>query len=131
MGRQTIIPASQRARLRNLRSDCENSGPSEQADIIREARPLFAEATKAMGLPECVLKNNAEMECLLAEGAYETAALQLLSKGSAFVVSQGPKGACYASVLLPGDCQEKGAVGDSVALSVIGAEAAAILAATD
>jgi hypothetical protein len=94
---------------------------------LREAHRIFPKAIKARGMSAPPLKDQKQLEELLAVGAYECAALGLISRDAGFMVSRGSNGVCFASVALPGDEDGESAFGETLALAILAAEAAALV----
>jgi hypothetical protein len=117
-----------RARLQDFQHACEASGPGEQAGRLREASHCFVEALRALRMPLPPLHSRAALEEMLAAGAYESAALGLLRQDAGLMLSRGTNGICFATVSVSGKAGDRSAVGDTIALAVLGAEASALLA---
>lgn len=117
-----------RARLREFQYVCEASGPGEQSRRIREASHIFVEALRALRMPLPPLQSGAKLEDMLVAGAYESAAMGLLRRDAGMMLSRGTNGICFATVSVPGRTGDRSAVGDTIALAMLGAEASALQA---
>ena len=124
----TTIPTDWRSRLQDFQYSCEASGPSEQSRRIREASFIFVDALRALRMPLPPLQSRARLEEMLAAGAYESAALGLLRREAGLLLSRAANGTCFATVSVPGRTGDRSAVGDTIALAMLGAEASALLA---
>ncbi|HZU62576.1 MAG TPA: hypothetical protein VFF98_02750 [Novosphingobium sp.] len=123
----TMQPGEWRYRLAELCRDCALADAGEQADMLRMARSLFAiapeDASPADAWPVPGLD---EFERLLMVGAWESAAFDLMPPEATCLVSRSGEDSCMASVMLPGLAEEVSSDGDTVAMALTSALAAAI-----
>lgn len=118
--------AEWRSRLQRFQSDCQNSGPREQAKRIREANQIFHGVTKLFGGTTPLLLNDQQLEGMLSAEAYESAALALIDKDASFMLSRGSSGLYLATVVAPGG-EEMTAEGSTLALAVLAAQSSVLL----
>jgi hypothetical protein len=113
-----------RTQLKRLSVGCGTATADEGADWLRLAYRLLLQAPRPQGV---TLPDYTDFLALIAAPALENGALSLLPQAAGYMVSRGPTGTCIASVILPGDSLESTAQGDTVALALLGAYAAALL----
>lgn len=107
--------------LRDFAAECMAAAPDEQADRIREASALFQFVHNRA--PRQIAP---EVECMIAQGAYERAAIALLEPGAAFTLAENPFGVT-ASVVLPGCETQSTAHAGTSTLALLAANASALL----
>lgn len=115
-----------RSELRQFQALCEASEPAEQADRLREALRVFHPIRHADSAGRLLICKD-DLDALLSAGAFESAALGMLSEDVGFMVSRGRAGLSFASVILPGSLDESSAAADTVALAILAATASALL----
>ena len=113
-------------RLEDLTLACIQSVAAEQEERIREMRELLARAPESELLSGLVLPDAASLEARLDARCWESAALDMLDAGSAYLLSRGAHGRHLASVILPGQDEDIPSPGNTLALALIGAMAQAL-----
>lgn len=104
-----------RGHVDRLRRDCEQSPLAHERRMLREAaRLLPVEADAAL------------VEVLIAQDAFESAALAIIGQATPFMLSRSGEGRCLATIAGRGG--EVTAQAASPALALLGAWAAALLA---
>ena len=114
------------AELEDLSIDCSAAFAAETADRLLSAYGIFAKVQLPSGM---VLWEYEKFRALVGAGAFESAALTFLNSACGYMISQGPGGACIATVILPGSHHEATAHGDTMALALVGACAGAFVGA--
>lgn len=121
--------------LEDLREICRDAALAEvedQADLLRVARALLSVGPDALapvgGWAAC-LPAIGLYEAMLEVGACESAAIGLLPPGAVFMLSRGGEehGGCLATVTLEGREAEMTSQGESPALALLSALAAALI----
>ncbi|MCB2059289.1 MAG: hypothetical protein R3E09_07915 [Novosphingobium sp.] len=112
----------------NFLCACVASTPADVADRIREANNLFRLAPEALGVSLPHLVEEKAIEALLSSKGSESAALSLLGRETAFMVSRGMSASNLATVVLPGRREEYTAKGATLELALLAAKTAALLA---
>jgi hypothetical protein len=113
-------------RMKAFLYHCRASLPWEEADRIRDALKLKRSGSRGQPL-STVIQEDRMFEALIAEGAMESAALDLIGEGAEFGLSGGQLRAYSARVRLPGQDEGCAGEGGSVALALLAAWAAAQL----
>jgi hypothetical protein len=105
------LKADQRPRsLRQFAQLCRTSAPAEQARRLQQALALAHPG-----------QSPALFQVMIAAGAYESAALALIGKEAAFMLSRSGAGRCIATVLAPGMKAEITGEGATPALALLAA----------
>ncbi|MCB2047556.1 MAG: hypothetical protein KDE32_04935 [Novosphingobium sp.] len=115
------VPDPRRPRvLRDFADKCSRAGPADEAELLREARII----TRARYSPRMI-------EVMIAAGAGESAALAMIGKDVAWMLSKGAVDSCMASVILPGMTEEVTMQASTPALALLAAWASAALCLLD
>lgn len=123
---QAPAPADWYAALAQIASDCADLPASEEARLLSALVQHLRQAPLAATLQFGDLPQEDGFGELLAAGAADTAALRLIGGEAGYMVSRGPGGLHFASVVLAGQSEECSAGGDSMALALAGAFALAL-----
>ena len=113
--------------LRYFLSDCESSGPNEQALRIAEAQALFVAAPELVSGHWKSLPQASVLAAMCAAGAFESAALALIGEGMGYLLSRGGNGVFLASVVLADQTEDQSCMGRTAALALLAALALALL----
>lgn len=115
-----------RLRLAQLCQDSALAEAGEEDAMLRLGHALLANLPD----PHCALGDHlppaARFEALLAAGAHDSAAFALVPEAGSYIVSRAGEGGCMASVMLPGMEEERTSQGESLALALVSALAAAL-----
>lgn len=122
-----MLAGEWRLRLSQLCRDCALADSGEQADMLRVARALLAIIPEeAGGLVAGGAPSLHAFERLLEVGAWESAALDLMPEDATYMLSRAGEGGCMASLTLPGLEEEVTSEGDTPAMALVSALAAAL-----
>lgn len=116
-----------RARLIDFHLACIACDPEDEAGRIREAAALLgtiAGKRRTAQVPHEARAVEAMLDC----GAHESAALTLIGSGIGYMLSRGPNGRCFASLVLVEGEEETIAEGATPALALLAAFVGAMLA---
>ncbi|HWU03015.1 MAG TPA: hypothetical protein VN222_09785 [Novosphingobium sp.] len=117
-------------RMAELCRDCAQAEAGEEEGLLQVAHNLLAIAPHGNGGIDATLADHlpprAAFQRLLGAGAHDSAALALMPEQGSFLLSRSGGGACIASVLLPGMDEELTSEGESPALALVSALAAAL-----
>ena len=115
-----------RAGMARLALRAEAASAGTEADVLAEALTLLAHAPHATAALNGIGCDIASVAALITAGAWESAALAMVPTLGAYMLSRGGTPAHVASVLLPGFDEEVTMRGDSAALALTAAIAAAL-----
>lgn len=105
---------------------CASAFAKDEAQHLRAMRALLAAAPEPRLVKGLVAVEPARLERLIACDAFDSAALALIGAETGYLLSRGPLGEHLASVVLPEATEEVTRCGDTVALALVGAIAAAL-----
>lgn len=108
-------------------ASCDAAARTQEASRIRAARAVLSTAPAASSFCPELLPSRERLEAMIATGAGESAALALMTPGTGVLLSKAGDGAAMASVALPGQGSDVSAVGETLALALLGALARALL----
>lgn len=115
------------SRMEALLCHCRASTAGEQADRLREAMSVRRIQLEDVGCSAAAL-DDLKFDRLLAQSAFECAALEVLGSRAEFELSCGKIRDLSARVRLPGQTQFSGGEGRTIALALLAAWASANLA---
>ena len=103
-------------------ADLDAGSSDQQTMLLREAMHLMIAAPPPLAAWLGPVADVETMECMLAAGAAESAALALIPDSAGYMLSRGPNGVHLASVFVPGIGREEySAEGDTAALALLAA----------
>ena len=120
-----------RIALAQLCQDSALAQPGEESAMLRLGHALLSNLPDPRSSLGDHLPPAARFEALLAAGAHDSAALALVPEMGSYIVSRAGEGGCMASVLLPGMEEEMTSEGESPALALVSALAAALASCGD
>ena len=126
MRRCDAAVGSWRSQIAELIAWLENDRDFDEGAALTRAYDLLCECPAEIATSLPALPPTEEFDSLLAIGAFESAALRLVSGPAGYMFSSGPNGRFIASVILPGMPKEITADGGSVANALLGAYLRAI-----
>ena len=123
-----LTPAPWFARLEEIASDAEVAAPTEAGALLMQLQALIALAPQHRGgIDDGAAVPGAEIAAMIAAGADTSAALAMLPRRSAWMLSSGADGGLFlATLVLPGMIDDVTAQGASPALALIAAMAMAV-----
>jgi hypothetical protein len=127
MTRKATMTASEwRLRLAQLCQDSALAEPGEEDAMLRLGHTLLVNLPDPHSALGDHLPPAARFEALLAAGAHDSAAFALVPEAASYIISRAGEGGCIASVMLPGMEEEMTSEGESPALALVSALAAAL-----
>ncbi len=121
------LPAPWCERLADLATACAGSFAEEEAERVRDLRELLAEAPEPSLIRGLIVPGSEQVESLIAAQASAAAVLAMFGPNAGYLLSRGATGLHAASAYLPGANAEVTAIGDSLALALVGAVAQALV----
>lgn len=100
---------------------------ARETALLRTAMHLMVAAPRRLAAWLGPVADVEAIECMLAAGAVESAALSLIPDHARYMLSRGPGGLHLASIVVPGSAREEyTAQGDTAALALLTAFVAAM-----
>lgn len=115
------------AMLDSLRIDCAAAYPEDQERCVRELVDLLATVPKPILLMNLISPSAMQLGEWLAAGNYDGAVISMLGADARHRFSRDGEGNYLASVTLSHQAHEHLAIGDTLALALIGAIALSLL----
>ena len=113
-------------RLAEIAFDCAAATSAEAEHLLLATRDLLAGAPGEWGRRFADLPDRATLAALIAAGAVNTAALQLIEGRAGFMFSQAQSGCAMATVVFEGLTSEASAEGGCMVRALLGAMTAAL-----
>jgi len=112
--------------LADLVLACAAASPAQTSVLVRATHALLIAAPKSWRGQLVDLPSLDRIESQIAVGADLSAALSLVEGRGSYILSHGPASTHMATVAFEGICEEASATGETAALALVGALAAAL-----
>ena len=126
MGQKVCGAVEWQRKLAQLSTKCKNCGTGERKSLLRKIASTVCSPPPAFGRIGLRNLDRASFDKYVEEGAYESAAFQLIAPRMGYMVSKSPAGQQIATVSLPGLVDEFSLQADELCLSLAGAIAGAV-----